>query len=182
LLLGLIAAGLALAVPHLWAWYHFRAAWYDLQRYHNPQAIRHLQACLRVWPRDGEVLLMTARAARRARAYEEAAHSLEKYQQVRGLHEKRSFEQLLLSAERNVDAVAAVCRHHVKGGHPGAALILEALTRGYLRQYRLPEARICLDRWLESQPDDVQALCLRGQFHLDYERASDRAVNDYRRA
>src|SRR5262245_23172616 len=92
LLLGLIAAGLALAVPHLWAWYHFRAAWYDLQCFHNPQAIRHLQACLRVWPTDGEVLLMTARAARRAGAYEEAAHSLEKYQQARGLDEKSSFE------------------------------------------------------------------------------------------
>src|SRR5262249_5196915 len=152
------------------------------QCFHNPQAIRHLQACLRVWPTDGEVLLMTARAARRAGAYEEAAHSLEKYQQARGLDEKSSFEQLLLSAERNVDQVAVVCRHHVEQGHPDAPLILEALTRGYLRQYRLPEARICVDRWRESQPDNVQALCLRGQFHLDYERASDRAVDDYRRA
>jgi tetratricopeptide (TPR) repeat protein len=182
LLLGIIAAGLTLAVPQLWAWYHFRAARSALACYHNPQAIRHLQACLRIWPTDGDVLLMTARAARRARAYDEAEHSLEKYQQARGLDEASSFEQLLLSAERGVDQVAGVCRHHVEQGHPDAPLILEALTRGYLRQYRLPEARFCLDRWLESQPDNVQALCLLGQFHLDYERAPDRAVKDYRRA
>src|SRR4051812_322198 len=52
LVLGLVAAGFALAVPQLRARQHFRAAGADLQRYHNPQAIRHLQVCLEVWPTD----------------------------------------------------------------------------------------------------------------------------------
>jgi tetratricopeptide (TPR) repeat protein len=181
-LLGLSATGLALAVRPLWAGYHFRAAQSDLACYHNPQAIRHLQVCLRVWPADADVLLMTARAARRARSYDEAERSLEKYQQARGLDEASSFEQLLLSAERSVDQVAGVCRHHVEQGHPDAPLILEALTRGYFRQYRLPEARFCLDRWLELQPENVQAVCLEGQLHLDYEQSRSTALESYRRA
>jgi len=171
-LLGLVTAGLAPAIPHLHAWYHFRAARSDLQRYHNPQAVRHLQACLHVWPADADALLLAARAARRARAYEQAERCLEKYQQVRGLDEAGSFEQLLLSAERGVDSVADRCRHHVEQDHPDTPLILEALTRGYLRQYQLPEARLCLDLWLQRQPDNPQALCLKGQFHLDYERCA----------
>jgi tetratricopeptide (TPR) repeat protein len=182
-LLGLLAAGVALVVPPLRGWYHFRVARVELERYHNRQAIIHLQACLRAWPNDPEVLLMAARAARRARAYDEAERSLEKYQQVRGLDEAGSFERLLLSAERNLDHhVVARCHRSVEQDHPDSALILEALARGYLRQYRLSEGRVCLDLWLKRTPDNTQALTLLGQFHLDYERALDRAVAQYRRA
>jgi tetratricopeptide (TPR) repeat protein len=180
-LLG-VAAGLALASPHLRGWYHLRAARSDLLAYHNPQAVRHLQSCLRVWPDSPEVLLLSARAARRAGAYDEAERGLEKYRQARGVDDAGSFEQLLLSAERGVDQVAPVCRRRVEQDDPDAPLILEALTRGYLRQYRLGEAHFCLDQWLQRQPDNPQALCMKGQFHLDYERAPDRAVESYRRA
>jgi tetratricopeptide (TPR) repeat protein len=180
--LGLGAAGWVLAAPRLEAWHHFRAARSALRSYHNPQAIRHLQACLRTWPSDPDVLLLSARAARRARAYGEAERCLEQYQQARGLDDAGSFEQLLLSAERNVDQVAPVCRRHVEQGHPNTPLILEALARGYMRQYRLGEARFCLDRWLEEQPDNAQAHCLDGEFHLDYEHARALALESYRRA
>jgi tetratricopeptide (TPR) repeat protein len=181
-LLGVAVAAGLLAYPRIKAWNHLRAARAAVVACHNPQAIRHLQACLRVWPEDPEVLLLTARTARRARAYGDAERSLQKYQQVRGLDAACSFEQLLLSAERTVDQVADVCWRHILQGHPDEPLILEALARGYLRQYRLPEARGCLDRWLKSQPDNPQALCLQGQFRLDYQRAQTEAVESYRRA
>src|SRR5947209_2756321 len=77
-----------------------------------------------------------------------------------------SFEQLLLSAERAVGQAEGVCRRRVEQDDPDAPLILEALARGYLRQYRLGEARFCLDVWLGKQPDNPQALCLKGQFHM----------------
>jgi predicted Zn-dependent protease len=180
---ALAAAGLILAGPHLWAWYHFRAARTELEHYHNPQAIRHLQVCLRTWPNDPDVLLLAARAARRARAYAEAEHGLEKYQQARGCDDAATFEQLLLAAERGGDDhVAGVCRHYIEQGHPQTILILEALTRGYLRQYRLGEARGCLDRWLQSQPDCAQVFCMEGELHLDYEHARSAALDSYRRA
>jgi tetratricopeptide (TPR) repeat protein len=181
-LLALVAAALALAVPRMRALYHLRTAREEMQRYHNPQAIRHLKACLRIWPNHSDALLLAARAARRARAYDEAEHLLQKYQQIRGLDDAGGLEQLLLSAERRVDQVDDVCRQHIEQGHPDTSLILEALARGYLRQYRLPEARYCLDRWLQSEPDNTQALCLDGQYQLDYARAPDRAVHSYRRA
>jgi predicted Zn-dependent protease len=181
-LLGLAAAGLALALPHLRAWYHFRAARSELQRYHNPQAIRHLQACLRVWPDDADVLLLAARAARRARSYSEAERLLERYQQARGL-DAAAAEQLLLAAERRVDQVADLCWHYVEQGRPDKPLTLEALTRGYLRQFRLGEARLCLNRWLQEQPDNPQAHFLEGLFHLDYaHHARSAAEASYRRA
>jgi predicted Zn-dependent protease len=182
LLLGFVAAGFALTTPHLRGWYHLRAARTELQRYHNPQAIRHLQVCLHIWPDDPEVLILAARAARRARVYADAERCLEKYQQSRGFNEVVSFEQLLLSAERNVDQVAEVCRRHVEEGHPDTPLILEALTRGYLWQYRLLEARAVLQRWKELQPENAQVFCLEGQLHLDYARAPRAALDSYRQA
>src|SRR5215475_5191987 len=97
LLLSLLAACAYVAAPHLRAWYHFRAARRELERYHNPQAIRHLQACLEKWPKDADAILLAARAARRAGRYGEAESLLEKYQQARGLDGPGSFEQLLLS-------------------------------------------------------------------------------------
>jgi tetratricopeptide (TPR) repeat protein len=182
ILLILGGVGLAVAAPYLEAWSHYRAARAAVRQYHNPQAIRHLQACLRVWPDDPDVLLLTARAARRARAYGEAERCLEKYQKARGLDDAGDFEQLLLTAERQVDQVAAVCRRHVEQGHAETPLILEALARGYLRQYRLGEARFCLDRWLELEPTSAQAHCLDGEFHLDYEQGRAAALESYRRA
>ena len=182
LLLGLVVAGLVLAVPRLRAWQNYRAARADLEHYHNRQAIDHLQVCLRYWPDDPDVLLLTARAARRAGIYGDAERSLAKYQQVRGLDEAGSFEQLLLSAELSVDKVADACRGYVEKNHPDAPLVLEALARGYLRQYRLREARFCLDRWLEAQPENPQALYMEGQFHLDYEHAVAAGAEDFRHA
>ncbi|HMF10883.1 MAG TPA: tetratricopeptide repeat protein [Gemmataceae bacterium] len=182
LLLFLLAACAVVIGPHLRAWYHFRAARRELDRYHNPQAIRHLQACLEQWPKDADAILLAARAARRAGRYTEADSLVEKYQQARGLDDAGSFEQLLLSVERRVDQSADACWRHVEQGHPDAPLILEALTRGYLRQYRLAEARACLNRWLQSEPDNAQACYLEGLFHLDYAHARGAATTSYRRA
>jgi tetratricopeptide (TPR) repeat protein len=182
-LVGFFAAAVALVGPHVRAWYHYRAAQDHLQRYHTVQAVRHLQACLRIWPSAPDVLLLAACAARRAGAYDEAEVCLDRYRRARGLDEAGNFEQLLLSAERGGDDhVVRHCRRLVEQDHPQTSLLLEALARGFLREYRLPEARFCLDLWLRKEPDNPQALCLQGQVHLDYEHLSDRAADRYRRA
>lgn len=181
-LLSIIATGVALSVPHVRAWYHFRAAREDLRRYHTPQAIVHLKACLQVWPNNTEVWLMAARAARRARVYSDAEHYLEKYQQTRGCDEAVTFEQLLLTAERHVESVEDLCWRYVEQDHPEKSLLFEALARGYMRQYQLRKARMCLDHWRESEPENVQEWCLDGLLRLDYEKARPAAVECYRRA
>jgi tetratricopeptide (TPR) repeat protein len=204
-LLGL-AAALAAASPHFRAWYHrragrselypsstedrttesawdhFHAARSELQRYHNPQAIRHLRICREAWPNDPDVLLLAAKAARRARVYSDTSRLLWMYQQSQGRDEAVAFEHLLLSAECRVDQVADLCWRYVEKGHPDTSLLLEALTRGYLQQYRLGKVRICLDRWRRLQPDNPQAWYLEGLFLFDYLHAPSAAMDSYRRA
>jgi tetratricopeptide (TPR) repeat protein len=139
-----------------------------LQRYHTPQAIRHLLVCRAIWPRDPETLLLSARAARRARIYGDCERLLNDYRQVRGRDEAYSFEQLLLAAECRVAEAADSCWQCVEKGRFDAALLLEALTRGYLRQYQFGQAQHCLERWREIQPDNPQTFYLQGLFNLDY--------------
>jgi tetratricopeptide (TPR) repeat protein len=181
ILLVLLGAGAVVATPHLRAWHHLRVARSELQRWHNAQAIRHLKICMEVWPHDPNVLLLAARSSRRARSYTDAERLLEMYRQERGLDEASSFEQLLLSAGRGKEQVMNTCWRYVEQGHPDAPLILEALTFGHLGQYRLGEARSCLDYWLQQFPDHPQALCLEGLFFLDYGHARSAAEKSYRR-
>jgi tetratricopeptide (TPR) repeat protein len=181
-LLGLaVGAGMAIR-PHVRAWYHRRAARLELQRYHNSQAIRHLLICREIWPRDPEVLLLSARAARRARVYGDSNRLLRLYREIRGRDDAYTFEQFLLNAECQVDEFAVPCWKCVEEGRYDASLLMEALTRGYLRQYRLGQARLCLDRWKQEQPDNPQVFYLEGLFQLDYVHASSAAEDSYRRA
>jgi tetratricopeptide (TPR) repeat protein len=168
--------------PHARAWYHRREARAELQRYHTPQAIRHLLICRAIWPRDPETLLLAARATRCARIYGDSERLLRDYRQVRGRDEAYTFEQLLLAAECGVDEAAASCWQYVEEGRFDAALLLEALTRGYLRQYRLGQAQHCLERWRQIQPDNPQIFYLQGLFNLDYLHEGSAGEESYRRA
>jgi tetratricopeptide (TPR) repeat protein len=164
------------------AWYHRREARAELQRYHTAQAIRHLLICRAIWPRDPETLLLAARAARRARIYGDSERLLSDYRQVRGRDEAYTFEQLLLAAERRVDETAASCWQCVEQGRFDAVLLLEALTRGYLQQYRFNQAQFCLDLWRQIQPDNPQLFYLQGLFNLDYLHEGFSGEENYRRA
>lgn len=181
-LLAAAAAALVAGRPHLRAWYHFRAARSEVQHYHNPQAVRHLRICREAWPRDPEVLLLAAQVARRARVYADTERLLRLYREVRGRDAAFDFEQLLLAAECRVDQVADPCWHGMEENRYNAPQILESLTRGYLRQYRLGQARLCLDRWRQMQPDNPQVFYLQGLFLLDYLHVRSAAVDSYRRA
>ena len=168
--------------PRLQLRQHTREVRSELKNYHNPQALRHLKECMHQWPDDPDLLLLAARAERRASHYAEAERLLERYQKARGLDEAYSFEQLLLAAERGVDRVADQCWRYIENGHDDSVLILEALTRGYSRQYQLGGARKCLDRWLQMQPDNAQAHYLNGKYQLDYSHKAERAGESFRRA
>ncbi|HEY7329008.1 MAG TPA: tetratricopeptide repeat protein [Gemmataceae bacterium] len=168
--------------PHVRAWHHRRAARAEVLHYHNSQAIHHLLLCRAIWPRDPEALLLSARAARRAQVYGDSDLLLRMYRDVRGRDEAYTFEHLLLTAESHVDEVSETCWKCVEEGRFDGPLLMEALTRGYLRQYRLGQARLCLNRWKELEPDNPQPFYLEGLFLLDYLHDSPDAVNSYRRA
>jgi tetratricopeptide (TPR) repeat protein len=169
-------------LPRFRAWQHARAARSELKNYHNSQALRHLQECRSIWPNDPDLLLLAARAERRSMHYAEAERFLEEFRSARGSDEACSFEQLLLNAERSVDRVANRCRWYVEQGHEDSALILEALARGYFRQYQPGAARWCLDRWLQMEPNNAQVHYLDGQFQMNFTHRYDSAQASYRRA
>src|SRR6266567_2778388 len=70
LILLVVGVAAALAVPHLRAWYHFRAGRTALERYHSEEALDHFNKCLEVWPDSADVHFLASRAARRTEDYE----------------------------------------------------------------------------------------------------------------
>jgi len=182
LLIGLgIALGTGMVGTYLWAAYHLRAAREAVERYHTHEALPHLQACLTVWPRDPETLFLAARAARRTGEFDWADHYLDQYQELRGKDDEDLFiERVLVSAERGeVNSVSRFCQALVERNHPATPLILEALANGYLRRARPGDAEQVLKEWLKRQPDNPQALHIRGQVYDEELRHHD-AITDYR--
>jgi tetratricopeptide (TPR) repeat protein len=177
--LGIIAA---VAVPRMRAWYHLRAARAELQKYHNLQAIEHLQICHKIWHDDAEVLLLIARTARRAGSHADAELALEQYQAQRGCDDAAALERTLLRAERGeMDQVTGVCKLWIEQGHPDTSFIFEALAHGYLHAYRLGEVRLCLERWRKDQPTNPQSYFIEGELH-DCEGAATDAIRAYEHA
>lgn len=182
-LLVFIGGGVALAGAYLWSAYHLRAARAAMERYHTTDAIAHLQSCLMVRPHDPEALLLAARAARRTGGFDDADRYLDQYQEVRGKDdEDLVLERVLVRAERGeLDSVSSYCFSLIDQNHPASVLVLEALTRGYMRMYRLHESERALNEWLERQPEDPEAFILQGQLHELRIRSQD-AIASYRRA
>jgi tetratricopeptide (TPR) repeat protein len=61
-----------------------------------------------------------------------------------------------------------------------ATEVYEALARGYLTAYRLPEATECIERWIEWQPDCAQARLWLGDVYQKIDR-NDLAMDTYRK-
>jgi predicted Zn-dependent protease len=159
----LIALGSVLGGVEVWAMVHFRAARAALARYHDADAIRHLEACLAVWPRDPDTLLLAARAARRLEAFDRAQGFLDRYHAAAGPEDDLVLERALLCAARgDVDDVAKFCHTRVEQDDPASPLILEALAAGYTRDFRTAEAERAVKTWLERQPDNPRALYFQG--------------------
>ncbi|HZT81079.1 MAG TPA: tetratricopeptide repeat protein [Gemmataceae bacterium] len=181
-LLALIGVGIGLSWSQLWAWHHFRAGRTCLERHHSEEAAAHFRACLEVWPHDRDALLLAARAAWRIGAFDEAEHLLGRYEQIAGQDERLDLERALLTAARGeVDAVSRWCDAQLDQDHPAAPLMLEALTAGCLRMYRIPEAGGYIKRWQELDPDNPQAYLMLARLY-DLMSQVDESVAAYRKA
>jgi predicted Zn-dependent protease len=166
--LGLAAAAVALFALAAWLIltftlprYHWRAAEKALAQFHADEARTHLAPCLKAWPRNGEVHLFAARAARLA---DDSTAAREQLQECEGLgwSPDVALEWAMLHAQNgDVDKVEAYLRDKVDHDHPDTVFIMDALARGYIRLYRFNLAQITLKRWLERQPNSIQALLHR---------------------
>jgi tetratricopeptide (TPR) repeat protein len=88
---------------------------------------------------------------------------LRRYQKLDGVAEAVRLEQALTEVQRGDFGTASYLYACVEKDHPDKLLIVEALTRGYMLTYQLPSAVACLNRWLDVQPNCLQALLWRGQ-------------------
>jgi tetratricopeptide (TPR) repeat protein len=172
-LLGLVmmllplAFSTALLSSYWWGWHQLRTGRALLERYHPDEARPYLEACLRLRPQDGEVLLLLARAARRANALSDADAYLDQYKRSHGQTEELLLEQVLQRAARGeVEPVAKHCRQRIEQEDAAAPLIFEALTQGYLRLYRLHEGYAVLQEWRKRQPENTQALLFEAGLHV----------------
>jgi tetratricopeptide (TPR) repeat protein len=179
-----LLAGAAWAARHAWAWYHFDAGLAALGRYHTDEARAHLQSCLRVWPDSAPVLLLAARAERRAGNLEEAGRLLDECRKRADPEAAAdvAFEWALWRAAMgDLRSVEDSLQARLPRSPVTAPLIWEALASGYRRMCRLPEALACLDTWLRLDPDNAYAYFLRGEVHRQAGAVS-RARDEYQRA
>jgi tetratricopeptide (TPR) repeat protein len=171
-----------IGVPYLWAWHHRAAAERALQHYHNDEARAHLADCLWLWPNDPQALLLAARAARRAGEFDEAEEHLRVCERV--LPQERAVVlewSLWRAATGNFQIEVEEFLMQQAAREPAVApLIWEALIQGFLRVYRAREAFMLAERWLQREPDNVQAHYLRGEVYQKM-RQLPKAVPDYRR-
>lgn len=162
-LLGLIGFGATFASYHLWALYHWRAAKHELERYHIVEARQHLDKCLAAWPRSTETHLLAAQAARQAEDLDAADHHLDQFLRFGGnkTDDRIVLERILLRAQRgDIDTVLPFCQQLVTDWHPSWGLVLEALALSFKRVYRTQELDLCLDTWLQRDPDNLRALTI----------------------
>jgi tetratricopeptide (TPR) repeat protein len=168
LLLILLTCGAALAGPRLeeaWGHYHWRRAVTAVEKYHSSEAKKHLDVCLKVWPDDVRVHLLAALVARRQGDFKRADQLLWETQRLEKSESKDlKLEWVLLRAAAGdlSPDIEQFLDKTMKNEPEKTALILEAMAEGYLRSYRLRETGIVLERWLQGDPDNTQALFLRG--------------------
>jgi RNA polymerase sigma factor (sigma-70 family) len=72
---------------------------------------------------------------------------------------------LLRAEQGDLAEVEPFLRREIRENHPESARILEALTKGYLRVYRLHDALWSADEWVKRWPDDAQAHYWRGRVY-----------------
>jgi tetratricopeptide (TPR) repeat protein len=185
LLLAAIGLGVFILVRSLQARSYLRDAEEAIQRRDFEGAGVYLDKYLETWPNSPSVQFLAARTARRAGLYDKAEAHLARAQKLGWEPKAIELEQLLapaqrgeISEEKEIELVT--CTRPDKN-HPDAAIIEEALTKGYLRTLKLHAARQQLDRWLELEPDNVQALLYRGWVRERMQNASG-ALEDYQRA
>jgi tetratricopeptide (TPR) repeat protein len=173
---------LAAAGPYLWGWYHWSAAQSALARYQATKAQRHLQFCQWLWPNSLAVHLLAARADRRAGDLEAARTHLQKCQRL----EPTPSEEVVLEwamlhvAGGDLPKYEEYLQARVQTDPALAPLIWEALAVGYPRVCRIRDAMTCLEQWLTAEPDNVQALFLRGSLYRQLQVAQ-KYVPDLRR-
>jgi tetratricopeptide (TPR) repeat protein len=169
IVLGICTLVLAGASPLLWAGYHWYAGRAAYKRYHNTEARRHLDACLKIWPwsRSVETHLLAVRAARREGDLLEAFEHLQRMQSRLGDKSPETVLEwaMLHAAGGDLENVEGFLLNELRNDSPHTLVILEALSEGYLRMGRSAHALRGVEELLTRDPENLQALYLRSNIY-----------------
>jgi tetratricopeptide (TPR) repeat protein len=188
-LLALIGLAISVIGLYFWTHYHLRVARRAVDRGHNAVAISHLLRCRLIRPDDPEVLLLSARVARRGGAWAEAEALLDRYWRLHGDDDALVLERLLFQATRGeVESARPLLEARIDqddpaapaGSRRAARLAREALIAGLLHRFRLHEASVAIDRWLAREPESTLGLLSRGKLE-ELREQSGEALVTYRR-
>jgi tetratricopeptide (TPR) repeat protein len=181
-LLGLIALGLWMTALHVLAEYHLRQAQQALARQRYRIALTELHQALRFRPHSGALHLLAGRTARQSGNFSLAWEHLHRCRELeKGISAELQLEEFLLRAQTgDVDQVYPYLAAYLVQESPQTPLVLEALSHTYLFTFQFPRASECLERWLQLQPDNVQALFLRGTYY-SMNTQTESAIKDFRR-
>jgi tetratricopeptide (TPR) repeat protein len=147
-----------------------------------PDALLAARGSLRLWP-SAEGHFLAARAARYLNEYQEAEDHLQACERLEGRTEAISLERDMILAQRGAldSTVDQYLQNCIIQQHPDTLLILEALSQGYVKLFRFPQAVYCLGMWISRQPDSAEPLVQRGRVWEKIERP-EAAETDYRQA
>jgi tetratricopeptide (TPR) repeat protein len=162
--------------------FHWRQAHEALQAQDFARACEQLRLCLDQSPAHAETHFLLARAARRADDLESAQTHLGIAEALGWTPEEVATERLLTKAQLGaLGETEATLFARLDERPVPDELILEALIKGYLVVYRLPEAADLATRWIDRSPDRWQPWLYRGRAHY-LNHNLGRAAADYRRA
>ena len=141
-----------------WGAYYFRKAEQSLGRRDFDSARSDLQNALCVWPRDIQVLLLDAQAARRMGKTDDAFGILQSPDLIAAAPESVSLEldliQLQLGNADLAQQFLMACTENPQATQ--TPLILEALIVGGLHRVDLATTRQCLEMWKERCASESQ--------------------------
>jgi tetratricopeptide (TPR) repeat protein len=162
---------------------HWRQAEEAIEAQDFPRAREHLEQCLASWPAHAETHFLLARVCRREDDAEGWEKHLRTAEALQWPAEGIQFERELMQAQAGklADVEAPLREELSAGGGADDELILEALVKGYVEAYRLPDAAYWASQWIERHPGRWQPWLYRGRaYYLNHNVG--RAAADYRRA
>ncbi|HBI46110.1 MAG TPA: hypothetical protein DDY78_25130 [Planctomycetales bacterium] len=129
--LALLGATAAVAVPQLWAWYHFSASQSALESYRADDARADLDVCLAVWPNSVECRLMASRAARLSGDFAGAEQQLRECQYLQKTPSDETVLEWALfhAAEGDLDDVEGFLQDYIRRNRGRAGPAREALAK-----------------------------------------------------
>ncbi|MFL5242270.1 MAG: tetratricopeptide repeat protein [Gemmataceae bacterium] len=147
------------------------------------EAKKRLDLCLFVWPHSVPVHVLAARTDRLSGDFQSAEYHLNRCLSLHhGATEAVQVELLLMRVQRGEeDEVAPELMQRVDEGSPEGPMILKTLSRAYMVYLRYGEAFVCLNRWMELEPESAEPPRWRG-WVLERLNDQDGAMKDYKRA